>query len=70
MGHSTGVQFELITDANMYLMIESGMRGGIATISSRYAKANNPHVEGYDPTKATQYITYLDANNLYGVAQS
>ena len=29
-----------------------------------------PQVEGYDPTKPTSYITYLDANNLYEDAMS
>jgi len=66
----TDIDLSLLTDANMYLMIESAMRGGIPTISNRHAKANNLHVEGYDPTKPTQYIAYLDANNLYGAAQS
>jgi len=27
-----------------------------ATISKRHARANNLHVEGYDPTKPIQYI--------------
>ena len=39
-------------------------------VSKRYAKANNPLVEGYNPAKPTNYITYLDANNLYGWAMS
>ena len=30
-----------------------------------YAKANNPRVEGYDPTQPKNYITYLEASNLY-----
>ena len=38
--------------------------------SKRYAKANNPLVEGYDPTQPINYITYLAANNLYGWAMS
>jgi len=46
------------------------MRGGIATISHCHAAANNLLVEGYDPTKPTSYITYLDTNNLYGDAMS
>ena len=50
----------------MYLMVENNMRGGIATISQRYARANNPLVEGYDRSKPNSWITYLDANNLYG----
>ena len=46
------------------------MRGGIATISQRHATANNPYAEGYDPEQPNRFITYLDANNLYGAAQS
>ena len=34
--------------------------------SKRYAKANNPLVEGYDPEKPSSHILYLNANNLYG----
>ena len=37
--------------------------------SKRYAKANNPLV-GFDSSKPTNYIIYLDANNLYGWAMS
>ena len=59
---------DLITDPDMYLMIENNMRGGIATIFHRHAVANNPQLEGYDPDKPHSYITYLDANNLYGTA--
>ena len=66
----TGVELELMTDLDMHLFIERGMRGGISMASKRYAKANNPRVEGYDPTQPTNYITYLGANNLYGWAMS
>ena len=38
-------------------------------VSKRHAKANNPLVEGHNPEKPTNYITYLDANNLYGWAK-
>ena len=66
----TGVELELLTDLDMHVFIERGMRGGISMASKRYAKANNPLVEGYDSTQPTNYITYLDANNLYGWAMS
>ena len=66
----TGVELELLTDLDMHLFIERGMRGGILMVSNCYAKANNPLVEGYDSTQPTNYITYLDANNLYGWAMS
>ena len=66
----TGVELELLTDLDMHLFIERGMRGGISMVGKRYAKANNPLVEGYNPAEPTTYITYLDANNLYGWAMS
>ena len=46
------------------------MQGGISMVSKRYAKANNPLVPDYDPSKPKKYIMYLDANNLYGWAMS
>lgn len=66
----TKVQLELIDDIDMYLMIESGIRGGISMISNKYAKANNPYLQDYDASQPNEYITYLDANNLYGDAMS
>ena len=64
----TKTELELLTDYDIHLMVEKGLRGGISMVSERYAKANNPYVEGHDPTKQTSYISYFDANNLYGWA--
>ena len=64
----TKVNLQLIEDADMYLMIESGLRGGISMISNKYAKANNPYFKDYNAEEPTSYIVYLDANNLYGWA--
>jgi len=64
------VELDLITDPDMYLMIENINRGGIATILRRYASANNPYIAGYTPDKRTNYITYLDANSQYATSQS
>ena len=58
----TDVKLDLLTDPDAYLMIENNLKGGIAMISNRHAVANNPLVEGYDSSKPTSYITYLDAN--------
>ena len=53
----------------MWLMIESGIRGGIATVSHRHAKANNEYMgTEFDSAEESKFISYLDANNLYGLA--
>ena len=66
----TDADLDLITDPDAYVMLETNLRGGIATISKKYASANNKHVEGYDDSEESRYITYLDANSLYATAQS
>ena len=37
----TRIKFDLISDNDMHLFIEKGLRGGISYISKRYSKANN-----------------------------
>ena len=60
----TGVKLELITDYDMILMIEKGIRGGICQAIHRYAKANNKYMKNYNNNIESSYIEYLDANNL------
>ena len=62
----TKVELEKISDADMHLFIEKGMRGGISYINKRFRKANNEYCPDYDRTKPEKYITYLHINNLYG----
>ena len=64
----TKVQLDTIDDIEMYQFMERGIRGGISMISHRYAEANNSHLSDYNPEKSRTFITYQDANNLYGEA--
>ena len=66
----TGVKLELITDHDMLLMIEKGIKSGICQATHRYAKANNKYLKNCDKNIESSYIEYLDANNLYGWAMS
>ena len=66
----TNVELELITDYDMLLMIEDGIRGGICHAIQRYATANNKYMKDYNKDKDSYYIQYLDANNLYGMAMT
>ena len=59
------IELELISDIDMHLFAEKGIRGGISYIAKRHCKANNKYMKYYDSSKESKYITYLDANNLY-----
>ena len=66
----TGQNLELLSDYDMLMMFERGIRGGITHISKRYAEANNKYMKDHNPSKESSFIQYLDANNLCGWAMS
>ena len=59
------IKLELLTDYDMLLMLEEGIRSGICHSIHRYVRANNKYMKNYDKNESS-YIQYLDANNLYG----
>lgn len=61
----TGVELELLTDIDMYNFIEKGIRGGVAQIMQRYAKANNRYMQEYNKTLENSFLWYIDSNSLY-----
>ena len=66
----TNIELELLTDSDMLLMVEEGIRGGICHSIHRYGKTNNKYMKNYNNNEESSYIQYLDANNLYVWAMS
>ena len=66
----TRIELDLIADIDMHLFIGKETRGGISYIAKRQSKTNNKYMECFDSSKESKYITYLDANNLYGWTMS
>ena len=65
----TGIEIDLVYDQEMYEMIEAGLRGGMTQTTCKKVEANNKYMgSDYDKNKASSYINYLDANNLYGLS--
>ena len=64
------IELELITHPDTFLFFENSICEGITTVSHRYAKANNKYLPDYDPNSPSQFLIYLDTNNLYGYALS
>ena len=60
----------ILSDIDMFLMLEEGIRGRICHSVFRHAKANNKYMKGYDEKKESSFLIYADYNNLYGKAMS
>ena len=66
----TRIELDLISDIDMHLFIEKGMRGGVSYIAKRHSKANSKYMKSYDSSKESIYITNLGASNVYGWAMN
>ena len=64
-----GIKLELLTNPDMLLMFERGIRGGITQAVCKYTSANNKYMgDKFNPNEDTTYLQYLD--DLYGWAMS
>ena len=52
----TGAELELMSDQDMFLETESGLRGGVSFVRNRYACSSED-----------EQLLHMDANNLYGM---
>ena len=59
--------FELLTNIDMLLMFQKGIRGGITQTVKSYVKANNKYIKDlYNPNEVSMSLRYVNANNIYG----
>ena len=66
----TKVDIGLASDADMFLFLEEGMRGGVSYISKRYSRAIYMYLKIYKTKQELKYILYLDVSNLYDYSMS
>ena len=60
----TNIKLDLLTDIDVLLMVEEGIRGGICHSIYQYAKASNKYTKDYDKNKESSYLQYWNVNNL------
>ena len=58
-------KIEYMYDEETFLFVKSAIKGGVASISRRYARANNPYIDDFDRSRPLSYIMYFDCNSLY-----
>ena len=54
----TKVKLNLLTNIDMLLMVEKGIRGGICHSIYQYVKANNKYMKDFDNNKELAYLHY------------
>ena len=60
---------DLMTDSEMIMMCEQNVRGGVCFVNERHVKLDD-YTKGDTESKIQDHLFYIDANNLYSVAQS
>ena len=62
----TKIRLELMTDYDMVLFFNAGLRGGTSFMGHQYARANIKNSPFYNPNLPEEVLLPLDATNLYG----
>ena len=55
----TKIKLDLLTDIDMLLMVEKGIRGGMCHSFYLYAKPNNKYVKDYYKDKESSYTFFF-----------
>ena len=50
----TGIDLDLISDIDMHLFIEKGIRGGSSYIAKSYSKGSNKYIKSYGSSKESK----------------
>ena len=62
----TKLNLELLTNIDMFFMVEKGIRGGTCQTIHRHAKENNKYMKNHDKNIESSYLIYLYVSNLFG----
>ena len=54
----TKVKLDLLTNIDMLLLVEKGIRGGICHSIYQYARVNNKYMKHYDKNKESLYLQF------------
>ena len=63
-------KLDLLTDINILLRIEKGIKGEICHAIHKYEKANNKYMRNHNKNQESSYLTYWELNNLYRLEMS
>ena len=59
------IKLELLTNNDMLMMVEKGIRGGICHVIQINAKENNKYVENNNKNIESSYLMYSDVLNSF-----